>query len=697
MRKFFIPIVLTLGYVNPTLVLAEDAIQELDETIVTAPSQENSPDFGVPVTVLSDDELRMKVSHSIGETLKNELGITSQSFGPGVGTPVIRGQSGPRVKVLANGIGSNDVSQLSPDHATSIEPLLADRIEVLRGPSTLLYGSGAMGGVVNVIDSRIPGFKPEQLLGGAFEQRFDSVSDETSTALKTEGGKDHFAYHLDGFFRDRSNMAIGGQAIDAPAAQAIDSSLNIIQNSHGVIPNTYAHTLNGSAGMSWVGDPGFAGVAINRLENNYGIAPNGSGGANVRIDLKQTKYDFKSELDKPFTFADALRMKLGYTDYQHTELDNGNPGTAFTNKTYEGRIELAHKPMGLWHGMFGLQTIASNFSAFDYTGAKTIVPTSLINSYGVFAVESLEKGHVTYQLGARVEESSINPQSGSNYIAPNGAQISSSYGYTPISLSVSSLWKVNDKNSLNLGITRSQRAPQVQELLSHGFHDATRSFEEGDPNLQMETSYNLDLGYRFKNDWLRAELDLFHNWANNYIYQQRTGQFVLQDSLGNAQPCATSANCTAVVQSRQADAIFKGFEGKLVFPLMENHHGLVDFTLFSDYTRGQFVNGGDVPRMPPLRYGFQFDYSKENWASNLRLTRGEAQPYAGSFDTATQGYVLLNMTTQYQIKQFHAVDVVLFAKANNLLNENIRNSTSYLRNFAPEPGRGAEVGIRMNF
>ena len=152
-----------------------------------------------------------------------------------------------------------------------------------------------------------------------------------------------------------------------------------------------------------------------------------------------------------------------------------------------------------------------------------------------------------------------------------------------------------------------------------------------------------------------------------------------------------------MVQSRQADAIFKGFEGKLVFPLMENHHGLVDFTLFSDYTRGQFVNGGDVPRMPPLRYGFQLDYTKEQWTSNLRLTRGEAQLYTGNFDTTTQGYVLVNMTTQYQIKQFHAVDVVLFAKANNLLNENIRNSTSYLRNFAPEPGRGAEVGIRMNF
>jgi iron complex outermembrane receptor protein len=285
---------LSSSAIVPTANAAEENILELDEVVVTGPLQEKVSESAVPVTVLSDEELRLKVGHSIGETLKNEQGITSQSFGPGVGTPVIRGQSGPRVRVLNNGIGSNDVSAISPDHATSVEPLLAERIEVLRGPATLLYGSGAIGGVVNVIDNRIPGKLPDKMLGGALEQRFDSVADETSTVMKIEGGKGNLAYHLDGFYRDRSNLDIGGSAIDVDAAQATDPTLDVIQNTKGYIDNTSAHAISGSAGVSLVGDPGFAGVSINRLENNYGIAPDGSGGESVRIDLKQSKYDFKA-------------------------------------------------------------------------------------------------------------------------------------------------------------------------------------------------------------------------------------------------------------------------------------------------------------------------------------------------------------------------------------------------------------------
>ena len=656
----------------PTAYAAEQNIIELDEVVVTGALQEKVSESAVPVTVLSDEELRLKVGHSIGETLKNELGITSQSFGPGVGTPVIRGQSGPRVRVLNNGIGSNDVSAISPDHATSVEPLLAERIEVLRGPATLLYGSGAIGGVVNVIDNRIPGKLPERVLGGALEQRFDSVADETSTVMKIEGGKSNLAYHLDGFYRGRNNLDIGGQAIDVNAAQATDPTLNVIQNPQGTINNTSANAISGSAGVSLLGDPGFAGVSINRLENNYGIAPDGSGGEIVRIDLKQSKYDFKSELKKPFSFAEALSMKLGYTDYQHTEIADGEAAAFFTNKTYESRLELTHNPLGIFRGMVGFQAIAGDFAAIDKATNEVIVPQTQTNSYGVFAVESFNIGALVNQLGVRVEDTTL---------APQGL---SSLSYMPVSASASSLWKLNDSNSLNLAITRSQRAPQVQELLANGFHDATRSFEVGNVNLRQETSYNLDLGYKFKSDWVRAQLDLFHNWAGDYIYQQRNGEFDVDSGA-------------PIVESRQADATFMGYESKLIFPLMQNRLGLVDLTLFSDFTRGQFVNGADVPRMPPLRFGFQLDHTKGEWNTNLRLTRGEAQTHAGDNDTATAGYMLLSLGTQYQILDLQSADVMVFAKANNLLNENIRNSTSYLRNFAPEPGRGAEIGFRVSY
>ncbi|QPK65567.1 TonB-dependent receptor [Methylomonas sp. LL1] len=652
---------------------------ELEPVIVTSPLPLKQSESAMPVTVLSDDELRMKTGHSIGETLKDELGISSQSFGPGVGTPVIRGQAGPRVRVLSNGIGGNDVSAISPDHTSSVEPLLAERIEVLRGPATLLYGSGAMGGVVNVIDNRIPGQLPDKLLGGALEQRFDSTSDETSTAMKIEGGKDNIAYHLDGFYRHRDNMDIGGRGIDTANVAITDPSLEVVDNPVGYLNNTGAEAISGSAGLSWIDDFGFAGASINNVNNNYGIAPDGTDEETVQIAMRQNKYDFKSELNNPFKFAKSLRTRLGYTDYQHTEIANGDPGAFYTNQTYEGRMELTHQDLGPLRGVVGFQAQSSNFNAIEKLSGDSIVPRSDITSYGVFAVESFDIGAVTYQLGTRVEQTDIRPDG------------LAGLSYTPVSASASALWKLDNRNSLNLAVTRSSRAPQVQELLSDGYHDATRSYDRGDITLKEETSYNLDLGYRLKTDWLRAEFDLFHNWASDYIFQQRSGEFVDQD--GN--PC--EEGCVPVVSSGQGDAIFKGYEAKLIMPMLENRYGLLELTLFSDYTRGQFVGGGDVPRMPPLRYGLQLDYNKDKLSSFLRFTRAEDQPHAGDFETSTAGYFLLNVGVNYQIKAYRDANLMLFAKGNNLLDQNIRNSTSYLRNFAPEAGRGAEVGFRLSY
>jgi iron complex outermembrane receptor protein len=677
-------------YALATLACAEEnaAPRQLEEVVVSAPLEQTEEEIARPVTMLKDEELRQQVGPTIGETLKNEPGVTSQSFGPGVGQPVIRGQTGPRVRVMSNSLGNGDVSQLSPDHANSIEPVLAERIEVLRGPSTLLYGSGAIGGIVNVIDNRIPDAAPEKPISATGEQRYNSVSDETTSNIKLEGGKDLFAFHLDGFYRDRDNLHIGGPAIDENAARQSDAALegSEIQNSHGVIPNTGARAKGGTVGFSLVGDRGYAGASINYLGNNYGIPPDGTGGPNTRINLKQSRYDFKSELKNPVAFAEALRLRFGYVDYTHTELSGGEAATLFTNKSYEGRLELAHQTLGPVKGVVGFQAVSSDFAAISMEGSQSLVPNSQIDSYGAFAVESFGYGPGTYELGLRGESSSVAPQGGPKR------------SYTPISASGSGQWKVNEANTVSLAVTRSQRAPQVQELLSNGVHDATHSYELGDPNLKTETSYNLDLGYRFKAKWISAEFNLFQNWVNDYIYQQQTGG-VFNDDLGQFQAqCSSPGACFPVVLSQQADATFKGYEAKVNFPLMENHYGIVDLTLFSDYTRGQFVNGGDVPRMPPLRYGFQLDYAYgEHWSSNLRLTRGEKQDKPGANDTPTHGYVLLNVGVQYEVKALDAAKLLVFAQGNNLLNENIRNSTSYLRNFAPEPGRGAEVGIRVSY
>ena len=659
----------------------------LDTVVVSAPLREKVSQSARPVTVLTTEELATQAGNTIGGTLEKEPGMSNQSFGPGVGAPVIRGQAGPRVRVLQNGIGVNDASTLSPDHANGVEPMQAERIEILRGPATLLYGSGAIGGVVNVIDNRIPQAQFDKAFGGAFEQRYNSVSNENASSLKLEGGKGPVAVHLDGFYREQGNMHIGGAAIDEPAARLSDPALEGVyplQNSYGVIDNTNARGKGGTAGVSLVGDPGFAGVAVNHLENNYGIPPDGSGSPPVRIELRQTKYNFQGEWKEPFALAEAVRMKFGYTDYQHTEIPGGIPGTTFTNKAYESRLEMPHKPLGPLKGAWGFQSVNSDFQAI---GLETLVPHSNIDTYGLFAVESLDIDKVTLDFGLRGEYESTSPQD-FGYVSRN---------YTLISGSSSALWNINEQHQLSLAFTQSQRAPQIQELYSNGVHDATHSYELGDANLNKEISYNLDLGYRFKADWVQTEISLFQNWVSNYIYQQRTGAVFNEDIESIEDFCTSPGACLPVVKSRQADATFKGFESKFLFPLMENRYGMVDLTLFGDYTRGEFVDGYDVPRMPPLRYGFQLDYAKSAWSANLRLTRAEPQNNPGQFDTDTPGYVLLGLGAQYEVKNFHQARVLLFAKGSNLLNENVRNSTSYLRNFAPEPGRGAEIGIRVSY
>lgn len=668
---------------------AEDAdVLKLEDIVVnSAGIKQATSKSARPVTVLSGDELRMKIGQTIGNTLKDEPGITSQSFGPGVGMPVIRGQSGPRVRVLQNSLGNNDASSLSPDHANGVDPIIAERVEVLRGPSTLLYGNGAIGGVVNVIDNRIPEQVPDKLIGGAGEQRYDSAATETSSALKLEGGKDKFAYHVDGFYRDQGNVHIGGQPIDESAARATDPTLEgtpVLENPFGLINNSNARSKGGSAGASIIGDAGLVGAAINTLDKNYGIPPNGTGSPPVRVQLNQTKYDFKGQLNKPFAFAEEVRMKFGYTDYKHVELDDGAPATTFLNKSYESRLELEHRPLGIVKGVLGFQSVNSQFSAL---GDEAIVPKSDIDSYGLFAVESLAVGAVTYELGVRGEWQGIAPEESYRNVS-----------YVPLSGSVSALWDITSQHQLSLAVTQSQRAPQVQELFSNGVHEATMSYELGDPDLKKEISYNLDLGYRFNADWMTAEFNLFHNWVNDYIYQQQDLQ-VFNDDLGDFEASCSGppGACLPVLQSAQANAIFRGFEARTVFPLMQNRYGAVDLSLFGDYTRGSFDQGGDVPRMPPLRYGLQLSYEKDDWTADARLTRGEAQTHAGENQSNTPAYLLLNLNAQYRLASFHDSEVMLFAKGKNMLNENIRNSTSYLRNFAPDPGRSAEIGIRINY
>ncbi|RYZ93782.1 MAG: TonB-dependent receptor, partial [Moraxellaceae bacterium] len=388
---------------------------DVEEVVVTAsPFAKIIEAVNKPVNLLSGESLQHASASTLGETLNGQLGVSSASFGPGVGLPIIRGQSDNRVKVMQDSVGSMDASAASPDHAVTLEPLLANKIEVLRGPAALRYGSGAIGGVVNVLDNRIPSELPDGIEGGA-ELRNASV---------------------------------------------------------------------------------------NKLDNNYGVPPDGD--ELVRIDMHQTRYDVKGELNNPFNGFQKISARLGHNDYEHTEMENGVAGTKFTNNAYEGRVELIHNPIDFsgadWNGAIGIQAAKSTFAAM---GDEAFIPKSDINSVGVFIVEETKHNHWTYELGLRTDIQKISPTFDQSQSKGNSTT------HDTINLSATTTWHFTEDQQFSLGIAQSQRAPSVEELLANGPHPATGSYLMGDESLREETSTNIEFGYHWHHDNFQFSTNVF--------------------------------------------------------------------------------------------------------------------------------------------------------------------------------------------
>lgn len=672
MRPPFFIVSLLATLISGSIYADSDDIEYLNPIIVSSPLQKQLAETVHPVTLLEGDELTLKKASSIGATLRQETGIHSSSFGPGVGQPVIRGQSGPRVRILQNSIGSLDAASLSPDHANSTEALLARRIEVIRGPATLLYGSGAIGGIVNIIDNRVPDRLPENGFNAAFEQRFDTSADLWSSVGRVDGAFDKLAWHADGFYRSSHNQRIAGRAINT----AVNDEVN---NTHGYIENSDMDSWSVSGGSGWVDDWGSIGFAYNRLENEYGIPPTDE---IVRIDLEQNRYDFKANFINPFTGAESLNFRLGVNDYRHVELEDGNiPGTVFNNDAVEGRLELVHDSLAWFdHGQIGFQAQYRDFSAI---GEEAYVPFSETHAFGFFAVEDIHFDDWTLELGFRAEHQTVS------------ADGFSEVDHTPVSGTIAALWYVDEQTSASLGLTFAQRAPETQELFANGVHHATRTFDIGDSDLDEETAYNLELNFRGDYSWFDTEINLFHNWVEDYISQNNTDSLFDLDNETFIADCPDESECLTVFRTDQQSARFYGFEAKANIPLWQHQHYLIDLDVFGDYVRGRF-DDGDVPRLPPLRYGGQLNFAiQDQLNANLRLTRAGAQNDPGENETRTDDYLLLDAGLHYQTKINGETEVTLFVKGKNLLDEEIRNSTSFLRDFAPEPGRTAEFGIRI--
>jgi iron complex outermembrane recepter protein len=628
----------------------------LDEVVVTAsPFAKSVEAVNKPVNLLSGDALQNASAATLGETLNGQLGVSSASFGPGVGLPIIRGQSDNRVKVMQDSVGSMDASAASPDHAVTLEPLLANKIEVLRGPAALRYGSGAIGGVVNVLDNRIPSVLPDGIKGAA-ELRNASANDETVGVAAVDTAAGNVAIHLDGVKRESGDMDIPGYAQKNPTDQTIAHQ--------GVIPNTDAKSTSGTLGISYISDDDFIGISVNKLDNNYGVPPDGD--EQVRIDMHQTRYDVKGELNNPFDGFQKISARLGHNNYEHTEMENGVAGTKFTNNAYEGRVELIHNPLEFfsvdWNGALGVQAAQSTFAAI---GEEAFIPKSDISSLGFFIVEETKRDNWTYEIGARADSQTISPEAGG------------SISHDSLNLSATTTWHFTQDQQFSLGLAQSQRAPSIEELFANGPHPATGSYLMGDETLNEETSTNLELGYHWHGDKIQFSSNIFYNRIKDFIYAENLNEII--DDLNG-------------YQYTQANATFKGFETEVKIQF----HPLWNLRLFSDSVRATLDDGGDLPRITPARFGSSLDFNLNQWSANISATHAAKQNHAGHDESETDSYNRLDARVDYTFNNAGA-DYTLFAKATNLTNADIRNASSYLRDIAPEAGRSVQIGVRVKF
>jgi iron complex outermembrane recepter protein len=634
-------------------------VTELPSVVVTtSPFKDRSAlDMAQPVTVLKGEDLRRKRESSIGDTLSRELGVASSSFGPGAGRPIIRGLDGPRVQVLENGISTLDLSTTSPDHAVAVESLNASQIEILRGPAVLLYGGGATGGVINVVTGRIPSrlFKSPT---GDVEIRGNTATEERSGAFNAKGSAgQHFSWSVGGFKRKTGDY-------DTPVGRVGNSAVN----SEGI-----------SVGGSFVGERGFLGGSVSRLENEYGVpSPEGS-----KIDLKQTRYDLSGELDRPLIGFEKLKVRMGYNDYKHNEIESsGEVATRFNNQAIDSRAELLHAPIAKWKGVIGVQVQNRNFSAL---GTEIIVPVTKSGSAGIFLLEERNWDRWRLEFGGRIEGATLDPQ--------NNVNPSRTFGL--FSGSVGSLWKFTDGYGLGLTGTRGQRAPTTEELYIHGAHRGTATYQTGSNDLSKETSSNIDLALRKTTGAVQWKINVFNNQFNNYIFVHSAdtnadGVADRSDSNGMLNPSGDFL----IQNFAQTGARFYGAEAETVFTLKPE---TLDLRLFTDYVRGKLDGGDNVPRATPPRFGLELNHRAGPWMANLNATRVMRQNHAAELETTTPGYTLLNIDMSYRITKTKLNGIRIFLQGKNLLNEEMRLHNSFLKNFAPLPGRALVVGFRGEF
>lgn len=656
-------------------------VQQLATIEIKAhPLERNTADFAVADHVIEQKDLAER-SATLGDALSGEVGVHTNQFGAGSSRPVIRGQDGARVKVLQNASENIDVSTLSPDHAVTVDPLLAKKVEIIQGPSTLLYGAGTVGGLVNVTDSKIPTQMPENGYEGNVGLRYNTGSDEKLvSAGVTVGLGDQVALRVEGLKREANDYIAPDYFHEGEKERRVD--------------NTFAKGQTVNVGLSWIYDRGFTGISYSNRQDQYGLPGHSheyeschlhglslhcgdhdpddghdhdheehAHDAGPWIDLKSERYDVRTELDNPFAGFKTLRAQASYTDYQHDEIEEETIATRFKNKGYDGRLELVHNPLGAWEGVIGTQY---GQQKLKLTGEEAFLAPNTTKKWSVFALEHAQFNDVHVELAARAEQQKIDIDDATK----------KDFDGSAFSVSGAANWEFAPHYKLSLVTSHQERLPLAQELYANGGHFATNTYELGNDQLKKEQSNNVELGFHYDDDQLDYHVHVYHNWFDDYIYAQTLDRY----------------KDFRLVQYAQDKAKFYGAEAEVGYQVSS----IYKLSAFGDYVRGK-IDNDNAPRVPAGRLGTKVNADfGDGFSGSAEYYHVFQQDKIAAYETDTQSYNMLNLGVAYSGNYSNVGDYRVFLNANNVLDDQVYQHASFLSTI-PQVGRNFTVGVNFSF
>lgn len=644
--------------------------KEISEISAPAVDVEETKDITSASTYfnLNGRELSIRREATLGETMNDMPGVTSSYFGPNASRPILRGMEGERAQIMQNGTSVLDASSASPDHAVGVDPMIAEQIEIVRGPASLIYGGGNVGGVINVTDHRIPKEPLDGMIGRG-EAKYGGADNERSGVAVVDVGNGSFAIHADAYQRLTDDLKI-----PKSAAQKLINDGYAEHTKNRRLLNSGAETNGGALGASLTFEKGYAGISFAQANNFYGTVAE----PNVKIDMRNDRWDFASEIFDINGAISRAKVLLTHTDYQHQEIDGGAVGTTFLNRGNEGRIEASHAKLGDLTGSFGVQFSNTHSQAI---GEEAFMPSTQTKKQGIYLYEELPMGKFLLSGAARLDYSQISSAGGERF-GPL-ADVS----FAPRNLSLGSQYAIASSWRINFNLSHAERAPAATELFSRGVHIATNQYLLGNSQLNKEISNNIEVSLNWKTAKHSASFSTYYNRFSNFITGFSTGNLV--DESGQ------SSGSLSETVIKGVPAEFKGVEAQAKFRIYEGQ-GDLDLNLRGDYLQANNQETGKpLPRIAPMRIGAGFDYQFDRLHGNFDVLHAFKQDRLADQELSTSAYTLVNATLSYQFKSaFHLEG---FAKARNLLNEDIRDHSSYLKEIAPMGGRSLLLGVRGEF